>query len=232
MKVLIFYTGDYGRRFLDNISGNQPSGWEVIGYHYTRKIPPGAEELEDYAPTGIPTCDLLVSVQEHPVVAELIPLFIKQTGARAVIAPIDSKVYLTSGLARQLKKKLEKEGVEFIHPMTFCVLTEKSSQNELILEFVKYFGRPQVEIEAANEKVSRVTVIRDAPCGNTRYVAGHLIGIHLKDAVERSGIIHHNHPCMASMAMDAELGDTLMHHAGLQIKLAVGEAIKNQASQA
>ncbi len=227
MKLLIFYDGDYGKRFLDNMGGNPPPGWEVAGYHYTRKIPPAVEELDDYLPTGLPAADLLVAVQEHPVVAELIPLFIKEVGARAVIAPIDSKVYLTSGLARQLKKKLEKEGVEFISPMTFCALTEKSSQNEVIREFVQYFGRPRVEIATVLEKVAKVTVIRDAPCGNTRYVAQHLIGAHLKDAVERSGIIHHNHPCMASMAMDAELGDTLMHHAGLQIKLAVEEALKN-----
>ncbi len=227
MKILVFYDGDFGKRFLENIAGNAPHGWEVKGYHYTRKIPPAAEELDDYLPAGLPAADLLLAVQEHPVVAELIPLFIKEVGARAVIAPIDSKVYLTSGLARQLKKKLEKEGVEFLSPMTFCTLSEKSSQNELIQEFVKHFGRPKVEIEVAAEKVAKVTVIRDAPCGNTRYVALHLSGTHWKDAVERSGIIHHNHPCMASMAMDAELGDTLMHHAGLQIKLAVEAAVKN-----
>ena len=50
----------------------------------------------------------------------------------------------------------------------------------------------------------------------------------MKDAVESSGILHHNHPCMATMVMDAELGDTLMHHAGLQVKLAVDEAIKRK----
>ncbi|MBM4324649.1 MAG: thymidylate synthase, partial [Deltaproteobacteria bacterium] len=82
--------------------------------------------------------------------------------------------------------------------------------------------------ELENEKVKEVRVIRDAPCGNTRYVAKHLIGTHMRDAVENSGILHHNHPCMATMVMDAELGDTLMHHAGLQVKLAVDEAIKRK----
>jgi hypothetical protein len=129
-------------------------------------------------------------------------------------------------LARQLKKKLEAKGIEFLHPMTFCTLTEKMTQNELILEFLKYFGRPRVELRFENERVKEVKVLRDAPCGNTRYVAEHLIGTHMKDAVESSGILHHNHPCMATMVMDAEIGDTLMHHAGLQVKLAVEEAIK------
>ncbi|MBM4325335.1 MAG: hypothetical protein FJ115_17420 [Deltaproteobacteria bacterium] len=228
MKVLILYQGDYGKRFWDNISQHGPAAWEVKGFHYTKRIPTFVEELSDYLPRGLPSCDLLISVQEHPVVAEMIPLFIKQIGARAVIAPVDNKVHLTTGLARQLKKKLEQIGVEFLHPMTFCTLTEKMTQNDLILEFLKHFGRPQVEINLENEKVKQVRVIRDAPCGNTRYVAEHLIGTHMKDAVESSGILHHNHPCMATMVMDPELGDTLMHHAGLQMKLAVDEAIKGK----
>lgn len=228
MKVLILYQGDYGKRFWENIGQHAPEEWEVKGYYYTKKIPTFVEELSDYLPKDLPTCDLLLSVQEHPVVAEMIPLFIKQIGARAVIAPVDNKAHLTTGLARQLKKKLEQIGVEFLHPMTFCTLTEKMTQNDLILEFLKHFGRPQVEINLENEKVKQVRVIRDAPCGNTRYVAEHLIGTHMKDAVESSGILHHNHPCMATMGMDAEIGDTLMHHAGLQIKLAVDEAIKGK----
>jgi thymidylate synthase len=228
MKLLILYDGDYGKRFWDNISKNAPKAWEVQGYHYTKSLPPFTEELSDYVPEDLPSCDLLISVQEHPIVAELIPLFIKKIGAKAVITPIDNKAYLSSGLARQLKRKLEKEGIELLHPMTFCTLTEKSSKNELVLEFVKYFGRPQVEIELEREKVKEVRVIRDAPCGNTQYVAEHLIGTHVKDAVERSGILHHNHPCWATMTRDPELGDTLMHHAGLQIKLAVEETMKGK----
>ena len=228
MKVLILYEGDYGKRFLENISKHAPKGWEVRGYHYTKNVPLFTEELSDYVPQDLPTCDLFLSVQEHPMVAELIPLFIKKIGAKAVITPIDNKAYLTSGLARQLKKKLEKEGIELLHPMTFCTLTEKNSKNERVLEFIKYFGRPEVEIELENEKVKKVRVIRDAPCGNTRYVAEHLIGTHEKDAVEKSGILHHNHPCWATMTRDPELGDTLMHHAGLQMKLAVEQTLKGK----
>ncbi len=228
MKVLVLYQGDYGKRFWENIGQHAPGDWEVKGYHYTKKIPTFVEELSDYLPRDLPTCDLLLSVQEHPVVAEMIPLFIKEVGGRAVIAPIDNKAYLTSGLARQIHKKLERERIEFLYPMTFCTLTEKMTQNDLILEFLKYFGRPKVEIDFEQEKVKEVRVLRDAPCGNTRYVAGHLIGTHMKDAVESAGILHHNHPCMATMVMDAELGDTLMHHAGLQVKMAVEEAIKKR----
>jgi len=226
MKTLVLYDGDYGKRFWENISRHAPGAWEVKGYHYAKKIPAFVDELSDYLPQGLPTCDLLISVQEHPVVAEMVPLFIKEIGARAVIAPIDNKAYLTSGLARQLQKKLEKEGVEFLYPLPFCSLTEKMSNHELILEFLKHFGKPEVNIDFENEKVKGLKVHRDAPCGNTRYVAERLVGTHMKDAVESSGILHHNYPCMATMTMDKELGDTIMRHAGLMTKQAVEKAIK------
>ncbi len=228
MRLLILYQGDYGKRFWENIRANGPETWEVMGYHYSKKIPTFVEELADYLPQNLPTCDLLLSVQEHPVVAEMIPLFVQEIGARAVIAPIDNKAFLTPGLARQLRKKLDAMGIEFLYPMTFCTLSEKMTQNEQVLQFLKCFGKPRVEIEFEKEKVQAVRVLRDAPCGNTRYVAQHLIGTHMKDAVEHAGILHHNHPCMATMTMDAEIGDTLMHHAGLQVKLAVEEAIKGK----
>ncbi len=226
MRILILYQGDFGRRFLENIARHAPESWEVQGYLYKTKIPTFVEELSDYLPRDLPVCDLFLSVAEHPALAEMIPLFIKEIKARAVIAPIDNKAYLTSGLARQLKKKLEALDTEFLFPMTFCTLSEKMTQNDLVLDFLRYFGKPKVEIDFENEKVSQVRVLRDAPCGNTRYVAEHLPGTHRKDTVETSGILHHNHPCMATMTMDPELGDTLMHHAGLQVKLAVEEAIK------
>lgn len=218
--------GDYGKRFGENIKNNCPEGWEILEYKYIKKLPIVVDDFSEYLPDKLPECDLLISLQEIQAVAEMIPEMTKMTGAKGVIAPIDNKTYLSSGLARQLKKKLQKDRIEMVHPMTFCTLSEKDTKDELILEFLRYFGKPKVEIEIQMDKVKEVKVLRDAPCGNTRFVAEHLVGCNVKDAVEKSGILHHNHPCYATMTMDAELQDTLMHHAGLQVKLAVEETIK------
>lgn len=229
LKLLLVIQGDFGQRFVQNLESHSPSDWEVRAVTFPRHIRVSEDESPaDFVPDALPSCDLLIMLQEEPVVAEMIPAISRRTGARAVIAPIDNKAFLPSGLARQLKNKLAREGVNMVFPLAFCSLTEKDSDDPLILTFLQRFGRPVVAVAAENDKVTDVRVSREAPCGNTRFVARQLVGTHIKDAVERAGILHHNHPCMATMTMDGELKDTLMHHAGLQIKLAVDEAIKRK----
>lgn len=229
LSLLLVVQGDFGLRFVANIKKYAPSDWKVEYVVFPSKISVSEDDsLEDFVPKDLPACDLLLMLQEEPVVAEMTPYIVKNTGAKAVIAPIDNKAFLSTGLARQIKNKLAKVNVEMIYPMTFCALTEKNITDPLILEFTKYFGRPIVEIKTAQDKLTEMLVTRDAPCGNTRYVAEHIVGTHIKDVVEKSGILHHNHPCMSTMVMDNELKDTLMHHAGLQIKLASEEAIKRK----
>ena len=69
MKVLILYQGDYGKRFWDNIGGHPPIGWQVSWYHFTKRLPTFVDELSDYLPRDLPSCDLLILVHEHPAVA-------------------------------------------------------------------------------------------------------------------------------------------------------------------
>ena len=99
-----------------------------------------------------------------------------------------------------------------------------------IREFAKHFGRPEVDIEFYKDdrhRVGKVSIIRDAPCGSTRFVADGLAGVWVRDAVERVGLLHHQSPCLASMAMGREFEDTLMHRAGAMTKQAVERPIKD-----
>ncbi|MBM3183361.1 MAG: thymidylate synthase, partial [Chloroflexi bacterium] len=89
-----------------------------------------------------------------------------------------------------------------------------------------YFGRPELEITFELENIKQVKVLKDAPCGSTRYVAEGLMGIWERDAVEKSGLLHHQYPCLATMVKDQEFDDTLMHRGGLMTKLAVEKGIK------
>ena len=116
-----------------------------------------------------------------------------------------------------------------VYPVPFCSLTEDDSQNPYIQEFARYFGKPVVDIEFYKDdrhRVGKVTVIKDAPCGSTQFVADGLGGLWFRDAVEQAGLLHHQYPCMATMAMDREFQDTLMHRAGIFIKQSVEENIK------
>ncbi len=227
MRILVAIQGHYGQRIADNIRQHCPADWKVYFYTFPQELPAIIDDANGFLPKELPAADLLVSLGEHPGVAQMIPDMVARSGAKAVIAPADNRVWLPPGLARQIKRKLESMGVDMVYPVPFCTLTEKDSKNLYILEFAKYFGRPEVTIDFDGDHIKKVGVIRGAPCGSTPYVADGLVGIWERDAVGKAGLLHHQYPCLSTMVMDSEFEDTLMHRAGLMTKLAVEKAIKD-----
>jgi hypothetical protein len=230
MRILIAIQGYYGERMVENIRRHCPSDWQVNHFTFPAGLPAIIDDADEFLPEDLPPADLLISLGEDPGVAQLIPDMVRRSGAKAVIAPADSRAWLPSGLARQIQKKLESMGVDMVYPVPFCTLTESDSQNPYIQEFARYFGRPEVDVEFYKDdkhRVNRVSVKRGAPCGSTGFVADRLVGVWFRDATEQAGLLHHQFPCMATMAMDREFEDTLMHRAGNMIKQAVQQCIKD-----
>ncbi len=227
MRILIAIQGHYGQRIADNVRRYSPADWKVYSYTLPADLPNIIDDTNDFLPKELPAADLLISLGEHPGVAQMIPDMVEKSGAKAVIAPADNRAWLPPGLAKQIRRKLESMGVDMVYPVPFCSLTEKDSQNPYIREFARHFGKPELDIELDKDRIRKVTVIRGAPCGCTPYVADGLVGVWERDAVERSGLLHHQYPCLATMAIDQEFEDTLMHRGGLMTKLAVEKAIKS-----
>jgi thymidylate synthase len=230
MRILIAVQGLYGQRIVENIRQHGPANWEVNDFTLPTGLPAIIDDSDEFLPAELPAADLLISLGEHPGVAQMIPDIVKKIGAKAVIAPADNRAWLPVGLAMQIRKQLEAMGVDMVYAVPFCSLTEKDSQNPYIQEFARYFGKPEVEIEFYQDdrhRVGKVTVKREAPCGSTRHVAEHLVGAWFRDAAEQAGLLHHQFPCLATMVMDREFEDTLMHRAGNLLKQTVGEAIKD-----
>lgn len=227
MRILIAIQGHYGQRMVDNIRWRCPANWEVHSHTLPPSLPAIVDDPDEFLPRELPAADLLLSLGEHPGVAQMIPDMVQRSGAKAVIAPADDRTWLPPGLAKQIQRKLESMGVDMVYPVPFCTLTEKDSQDPYIREFARYFGRPEVEVAFDRDHIRKVTVIKDAPCGSTRYVADGLVGVWERDAVEKAGLLHHQYPCLATMVMDREFEDTLMHRAGLMTKLAVEKAMKD-----
>ena len=50
------------------------------------------------------------------------------------------------------------------------------------------FGTPEFEVMVAGGRVSRIVVLRGAPCGSTWEVAARLAGLKKKEALERIGL--------------------------------------------
>jgi thymidylate synthase len=226
MKILAIVQGNYGKRMAEAWQTHGPAQWEIETLEITSSLPTMMEDTSEFLPRDIPKADLVISLGEHPGVAELLPAIVKAAEARAVIAPVDNRAWLPPGLAKQVEKDLQKMGVPIVFPVTFCALLEGDSDNPLIQEFARHFGYPEVEIGVEADRVKEARVIRSAPCGNTYFVAEELKGTKTQDAEEKSGILHHNYPCLATMNVDWQFHDTLMHRAGYFTKQAVKQALK------
>lgn len=238
MRILAIVNGEYGRRHVANVQTHAPASWLLTVWHAPAFFPPVIDYPETYLPVDLPAADLILAFGEHKGVAELLPDVAQQVGATAVLAPIDNEAWLPRGLARQLHGWLGKMGVACATPKPLCSLTEQDYgvgrrqraryDSPLIAEFARYFGQPRLSltVDAETRLITAVAVQRDAVCGCARFVADGLVGTAASEAAGRAGLLHHHFPCLASMGIDPDYGDTLMHVSGNVIKEQVAEQVR------
>ena len=238
MRILAIISGEYGQRHVDNLRAHAPSDWVIEVWQAPTLFPLIIDYPEDYVPDTLPPADLILSFGEHKGIAELLPDVARVTGARAVVAGIDSEAWLPRGLARQLRGWLEDIGISCVTPKPLCSLTEShyslarrkkvDYDDPLIAEFARHFGRPELHltIDPETRTITAAEVTRDAVCGCARHVAQGLIGISADDAEQEAGMLHHHYPCLASMGIDADFGDTLMHISGNILRDNIGTQVK------
>jgi len=237
MRILAVVSGEYGLRHVDNIRRHGPATWQIEAWQAPAVLPPVIDYPEDYLPESLPPADLVLAFGEHRGVAELIPDVARMTGARAVIAPVDREEWLPRGLARQLRGWLADIDVACVTPKPLCSLTEThynlrrhrvEYDDPLIAEFARSFGRPEfhITVDPGGRTIAIAEVVRDACCGCARHVAQGLVGVSVDDAEQQAGLLHHHYPCLASMGVDPDYHDTLMHVSGNILKEQVGEQIK------
>ncbi len=215
-----------------------------------KSLPPFVETPEDYLPKNMPEADIILAIGIHPDLLSALPYVIEKTNAKAVIVPIEDPTWAPLGLKNQVKQELDELGIENEFPKPFCDL---KGGTPLIDEFIKRFrvGQSKLEIEIANGLLKIVRVLRSTPCGLTYYVATRLRDAPLElvwleankkeeeiivdlEAVQESQYIsknHHSYPCTASMIMDPELEDTILHKSGYLIRDAVREALELDAKR-
>jgi hypothetical protein len=239
MRLLVITQGEYGKRMLENIRKYAPDGWIISEWQAPPALPAVIDYPEDFLPAQMPPAELILSLGEHPGVAELLPDIAVAAGARAMIAPVDSVAWLPRGLVNQLKRWLADRGVNAVFPKPLCTLTEESYnygkqrvhyEDPLIAEFARYFGQPCFQVECRDRVIEQASVRRDAVCGCARFVAAHLPGIGVDDAEQETGMLHHHYPCLASMGIDPDFHDTIMHISGRIMQEAVNEEIKEHKS--
>ncbi|AEG18407.1 DUF166 domain-containing protein [Methanobacterium paludis] len=220
IRIFILSCGEYGSRIINNIA-NKGLGSSIIGLHeFPDDLPEFIDDFEEYIPKELPECDLILSLDLYGDINMVIPAIARKTGAKSIIVPIHDPAQIPPGLQREIEEAAG--DVTIVFPKPFCSL--KPTGDEVIDEFVKYFGKPEVEIDS-DERIKSVKILRDAPCGAAGYVAENLEGLNVEDAEMEAGNKIHNYPCLASMKTDPMIGDTILHLAGYKIKEAVKESL-------
>lgn len=238
-QLLTLTQSEWGERITENIKQTAPTHWVVNTWKAPRVLPPIIDYPEDFLPESFPPTSVVLALGDTSGLAQLVPDIAQMAGAKAVIAPIDSNESLPPGLVRQLKQWLDNIGVESVFPKPFCSLSETTYNNkplvtpydiELVREFARYYGRPSFVIEVEDQRINKVDVTRDAACGCARAVAEGLVGTEVDDAIEKTGMLHHHFPCLASMNQDANYHDTLMHVSGHILQDSIKEKIEDHLS--
>jgi len=225
MKILFSVQGRYGERIAGNVDANGPANWETAVFKLPARLPIVIDDPEDFLPAVLPAADLLVSLHETPGAAELIPDIAKRCGAKAVLAAVDDRTTCPTGLENQIRKRLAAMGVASAFPRPLCGFD--GGPDRLLAEFAANFGRPKFRIERQGDLVASVEVLRDAPCGSAKFVASILKGVRIPEAADTGALRHHHHPCLASMEIDPDLQDTIMHLSGYIVRAAIRSALKD-----
>lgn len=238
LRILAIVTGEYGERHVANVRRHGPEHWSVSEWRAPSLLPPVIDDPDEFVPDPLTPADLILSFAESAAVAELIPTVVRVTGARSVIAAVDSEAWLPRGLAQQLRGWLREMDVACVTPKPLCSLTEthfgvRRGQREpyedaQISEFARRFGKPELvlSIDPSTRTITHVEVQRDSVCGNARFVAERLVGISADAAEQEAGLLHHHYPCLASMGIDTDFDDTLMHVSGNLLRDNVAEQVR------
>jgi hypothetical protein len=254
LTLIFVYSGEFAERVIRNLI-NDPSFCKSCGlycdsckysvYNYVQNVRaaielPGPSELpafiddpEKHMPKNIPRADLCVASGLHKDLMLELPEHLKRVGVKGLIVPTEDFIEVPSGLRKQLDEKCRELSLESAFPKPFCSLGP-SEEKPTISRFVNELkvGRPLLEISTVKRGgckfIESAAVKRSAPCGSTWYVARKLIGLKtesesLHDAIAKA---HHTYPCTATMGIDPEVKEPILHVAGYIIREEVEKALK------
>jgi len=254
LTLVFIYSGEFAERVIRNLI-NDPSFCKSCGlycdsckygvYSHVRNIraaielpspsdlPAFIDEPEKYMPKNIPKADLCIATGLHKDLLLEVPRFINSVGVKGLVVPIEDFVEVPSGLRKQLEERCVELGLENAFPKPFCSL-KPSEDKPTISRFVNELkiGRPSLEISTVkrggSEVIESTIVRRCAPCGSSWYIARKLVGTNTKKDVLYDTIAkaHHSYPCTATMGVDPEEKEPILHMGGYIIREEVENALK------
>jgi len=197
------------------------------------ELPAFIDNPEKYMPKKIPKADLCIGSGLHKDLLLELPYHLQKVRIKGLIVPIEDFAEVPSGLRKQMEERCQELGLENVFPKPFCSL-EPVEGKPMVSRFVNELkvGRPSLEVSTAkrgkHEVIESAIVKRSAPCGSTWYIARKLIGAEttkevLYDSVAKA---HHSYPCTATMNVDPEVKEPILHIGGYIIREEVEKALE------
>lgn len=210
--------GKYGHRLIESIK--EHSDFSVVTADLPEFVPLFIEEPDEFLENlnfdrHVFSADIMVSYALHPDLTSAIAKLAAEAGVKSLIVP--------GGPSRasvpELNKISEASGMG-IEVDEICCTLEPNSCNR---PFTEIFGSPILKVKTENGKIAKVEVIRGAPCGSTWYMAKEIVGVPVKDAPPKAGLLVQHYPCRAARG---DLGG--IHESGELHKQALIKALENE----
>ncbi len=210
--------GKYGHRLIDTVK--EHSDFSVVTTDLPELLPVFIEEPDQYLEAlnfdkRVFSAEIVITYSLHPDLTSSIAKLAAKAGVRSLIVP--------GGPSRasipELKKISEASGMDIEVHEICCTL----EPNEFNRPFTDIFGSPILEVKTKDEKIVDVKVLKGAPCGSTWYMTKEIVGVPLKDAPPKAGLLIQHYPCRAARG---DLGG--IHESGELHKQAFIKALKNK----
>ena len=198
--------GKYGHRLIEAIK--EHSDFSVVTADLPEFVPVFIEEPDEFLEN--------LNFDRNVFSAEIVVAKLAaEAGVRSLIVPGGpSRASVT-----ELKKISEASGMD-IEVDDICCTLEPNSCNR---PFSDIFGVPVLKVRTENGKIAEVKVIKGAPCGSTWYMAKEIVGVPVKDAPPKAGLLIQHYPCRAERG---DLGG--IHESGELHKQALIKALENE----
>ena len=210
--------GKYGHRLIDTVK--EHSDFSVVTSDLPELVPLFIEDPDQYLEAlnfdkRVFSAEIVITYSLHPDLTSAIAKFASRAGVRSLIVP--------GGPSRasipELNQISEASGMD-IEVHEICCTLEPNDFNR---PFTDIFGSPSLEVKTKNEKIVDVKVLKGAPCGSTWYMAKEIIGVPLKDAPPKAGLLIQHYPCRAARG---DFGG--IHESGELHKQAFIKALENK----
>ncbi len=210
--------GKYGHRLIDTVK--EHSDFSIVTSDLPELVPLFIEDPDQYLEAlnfdkRVFSAEIVITYSLHPDLTSAIAKFASRAGVRSLIVP--------GGPSRasipELNQISEASGMDIEVHEICCTL----EPNEFNRPFTDIFGSPSLEVKTKDEKIVDVKVLKGAPCGSTWYMAKEIIGVPLKDAPPKAGLLIQHYPCRAARG---DLGG--IHESGELHKQAFIKALENK----